>query len=70
MKLSCGWSYFELNVQAWYATVFFHPRAWGFGWHHHAPCCKWWLVVGPFEISRAWAESDDYPSEEHEARQP
>lgn len=48
-------------VNHWIFSVFFSPRVWAFDYHSKAPCCKWWLLIGPFEINRVWADEDEYP---------
>lgn len=54
-----GWA--QLVWGAWYLTIFFHPRSWALDYHRNAPCCKWWLLIGPFELNRVWTDEDDYP---------
>lgn len=54
-----GWA-FGVRFGLWYISVYLKPSHWGIDWHHHATCCKWWLVVGPFEINRVWSD-DEYP---------
>ena len=45
----------------WCFTVFFNPRVWWLGYHRNAACCKFWLLIGPFELMRVWTDEDVYP---------
>ena len=62
--LSPNW-YFYLEVGNWFFSIFFNPKVWAIDWHRKAPCCKFWVVIGPFEINRIWTDTDDYPFDEN-----
>lgn len=51
----------SIELDAWYLSVYFNPRVWAFGFHRNASCCKWWLLLGPFEVNRVWTDEDEYP---------
>lgn len=53
-------------IRGWFVSVYFNPRRWNFGFHRNAQCCKFWLLIGPFEINRVWLDSDTYPFEDDE----
>jgi hypothetical protein len=61
MKLLITWDWITLEIGHWFFSIYPKPTRWAIDWHREAPCCKFWIVLGPFEINRTWADSDDYP---------
>ena len=61
MRISGDRSHIYLEFNKWFFSIYFHPRVWGIDYHRNAVCCKFWLIVGPFEINRIWANEDEYP---------
>lgn len=55
-----------LEVRHWWLSLYLDPRRWAFAFHREAPCCKWWLLVGPLELNRIWTDQDTYPNQEDE----
>jgi hypothetical protein len=49
------------STSKWFFSVFLNPKVWAIDWHRNAECCKFWLLLGPFEINRIWADADEYP---------
>jgi hypothetical protein len=49
------------EVRNWHFSVFLNPNHWAVDYHKNATCCKWWLIIGPFEINRIWTDDDEYP---------
>lgn len=66
MKLeSAKWWLHLTWGDSWYLTVYFNPKVWSwFDFHRNCPCCKFWLLLGPFELNRVWTDADDYPFDE------
>ena len=52
-----------LKVGDWYFSIFLNPKHWWIDWHKDVSCCKFWLLIGPFEINRVWSDNDVYPEE-------
>ena len=49
----------SVHLGQWYLSVYWDPRRWGIEFHRNAQCCRWWLLVGPFEINRVWSAYDE-----------
>lgn len=53
---------YQIRLGDWFFSFYTNPAVWGLNFHHNAPCCKWWLVLGPFEINRVYANDEEYYS--------
>ena len=61
--MSWSWDCVDVSFGSWHIAIYPKPRVWGLDFHKNAPCCKWWLLIGPFEINRVWTDTDTYPEE-------
>lgn len=52
-----SWS-FSFRVGPWYMNLFLKPTHWAIDYHRNTPCCKFWLLIGPFEINRVWTDAE------------
>ena len=50
-----------VKLKNWYFSVYFNPKVWAIDWHRNTECCKFWAIIGPFEINRVWTDRDVYP---------
>ena len=57
-------SYISVELKNWHFSIYFNPNVWTIDWHRNAECCKFWVIIGPFEINRIWTDRDEYPFEE------
>lgn len=46
-----------LSLGSWVVSLFPHPSSWGIGLHWNLQCCRFWFLLGPFEVTQHWTDS-------------
>lgn len=58
---------YQFNLGHWFFSFYTRISVWGLKCHWNEVCCKFWLLVGPFEINRVYTDADfDAKAENHE----